>query len=280
MRRLSKSVRSGLPLNIRNQWKSLRLTFFGLLWLWGAFPGAANAAPPGLPFQVGEVLEYDLKWSVFGVGRARMEVLPMTEVEGATAWHFAFSVRTNAFADRFFKVRTTINSWVSEDLQRTLRYTEIKREGKTERAIELNFDYESNRVTYFNFGEAREPVELPDGPVLDPLGAVYHLRALLPGAGKDASGSMDFSVTDGKKVVALRIQPEREERIRVNGRRYESLRFIPQTGELGGVFEKSEDSEVRIWFTADASAALLQVQGEVVVGSFWAKLVAAPVAND
>lgn len=200
----------------------------------------------------------------------------MARVEGQTAWHFAFSVRTNAFADRFFKVRTEINSWVSGDLQRTLRYREIKREGKTERDIEVTFDYPLARATYRNFGEAREPVELPDGPVLDPLGAVYHLRASLSGAARDGAQVTDFSVTDGKKVVALRMQPDREENIRVNGRRYSSLRFIPQTGELGGVFEKSEDSEVRIWFTADASVAPLQVQGEVVVGSFWAKLVAAP----
>jgi len=234
---------------------------------WSA--GEQIAAP--LPFAVGEVLEYDLKWSVFGVGRARMEVLPMDEFAGQPVWRFHFQVRTNAFADKLFKVRTRIDSWVSLDLSRTVHYEEVKREGKTQRDIVVRFDLAEGTAHYTNFGQSREPLRLGAGPVLDPLGAVYHLRSRLAAA-PAGEAVCEFSVTDGKKLVPLRLQAQRRERIRVNGQRWDSLRFVPETGELGGVFEKSEDSDVRLWLTADGAATPLQVQGEVIVGSFWAKL--------
>lgn len=231
-------------------------------------PGVIPFAPP---FAVGEVLEYDLKWSVFGVGRARMEVLPMEEFAGERVWRFQFQVRTNAFADKLFKVRTRIDSWVSLDLKRTVHYEEVKREGKTRRDIVVRFDPAAGTAIYSNFGKPRAPLELGAGPVLDPLAAVYHLRSRL-GTAPEAEEAFVFSVTDGKKVVPLRLQAQRRERIRVNGQKRDSLRFVPETGELGGVFEKSEDSDVRIWLSADPASVPLQVKGEVIVGSFWAKL--------
>ena len=219
-------------------------------------------------FRPGEALRYDLKWSVFKVGSARLQVYDLVEFEGEKAWHFSFHVRTNGFADAFFKVRTRIDTWVSEDLRRTLFYKEKKREGKTRRDIEIKFDWEKRQATYANFGEKRDPIDLPEGPVLDPVGAVYRFRSLPLALGE----SYAFTVTDGKKAVRLSLPLDKEDRIKVDAGRFNTYRIEPETGELGGVFEKSDDSEVRIWFSSDRMIYPVQVQGEVVVGSFWAEL--------
>ena len=63
----------------------------------------ADQSPNAFPFQVGERLEYDLKWGFFSVGSAVMEVNSLTEVAGQTCYLIKFSVRTNSFADKFLK---------------------------------------------------------------------------------------------------------------------------------------------------------------------------------
>jgi hypothetical protein len=224
-----------------------------------------------LPFTVGERLEYSLKWSIFSVGTAYTEVVALEEREGIMAWHVAFEAKTNAFADRIFKVRTRIDSWVSADLQRTLHYVERKREGKTRRDIVIEFDYEQGNAIYSNFGKTREPLELSELPLLDPLGAVYHLRARFANQ-ESEENAISLSVTDGKKLVPLQLSPIGRERVRAGGQRWQALRFEPETGELGGVFEKSEDARLWIWMATEAGAYPLLVESEVIVGSFWARL--------
>ena len=242
-----------------------------LLCLVGSGNIFGDSVPEPLPFTVGERLEYSLKWSVFSVGTAYTEVVALEEREGHPAWHFAFEAKTNAFADRIFKVRTRIDSWVSADLQRTLHYVERKREGKTKRDIMIEFDYENGTATYSNFGEAREPLELGELPLLDPLGAIYHLRARFAAENSEAA-VIRLSVTDGKKLIPLQLSPVGRERVRAGGKRWQALRFEPETGELGGVFEKSEDARLWIWITTETGAYPLLVESEVMVGSFWARL--------
>ncbi len=242
----------------------------------GAFAGIpASAEIEEIRFRPGEALRYDLRWSAIHVGYARLQVHDLEEVDGQKAWHFSFHVRTNSFADNFFKVRTRIDTWVAEDMSRTLFYKEKKREGKTKRDIEIRFDWENRQAVYSNRGKEREPIPLPEGPVFDSVGAVYYFRCLPLEVGK----SFEFAVTDGKKVVGLSLPVEQGGELEVEAGDFPTFKISPQTGELGGVFEKSEDSDVNIWLTSNRLFYPAQVQGEVVVGSFWAKLHAVEFRN-
>lgn len=250
------------PMRALPPWIRLSFALAALL----AAPWPASALEPN--FRPGEALRYDLRWSVFHVGYARLQVHDLEPFEGENAWHFSFHVRTNDFADNFFKVRTRIDTWVSEDLSRTLFYKERKREGDTKRDIEIRFDWAKRKAVYSNFGEAREPIDLPPPPVLDPVGAVYRFRSIPPAPGED----IRFHVTDGKKVVGLSLVVDEEEDLKTEAGYFPAYKIAPATGELGGVFEKSEDSRVFLWFSSVRRIYPVQVQGEVVVGSFWAEL--------
>lgn len=267
--------RRSARLPIRQAWATLefmcvgpRIRLFLILFFVGATFIPAAVGIEKIRFRPGEALRYDLRWSAIHVGYARLQVHDLVEIEGEKAWHFSFHVRTNSFADNFFKVRTRIDSWVAEDMSRTLFYKEKKREGKTKRDIEIRFDWEKMEAIYSNHGKAREPIALPDGPVFDPVGAVYYFRCLPLEAGE----SFEFAVTDGKKVVALSLPVQDGEKLDLDAGNFPTFKVEPKTGELGGVFEKSEDSDVFVWLSANRLFYPVQVQGEVVVGSFWAKL--------
>jgi len=246
----------------------LRL-FLALVFSVAALSGVfAGSGIEEIRFRPGEALRYDLRWSAIHVGYARLQVHDIVEFEGQKAWHFSFHVRTNSFADNFFKVRTRIDTWVAEEMSRTLFYKEKKREGKTNRDIEIRFDWEKREAVYSNRGKESEPIPLPDGPVFDSVGAVYYFRCLPLGVGE----SYEFSVTDGKKVVALSLPVEEGGTLKVDAGTFPTFKIRPQTGELGGVFEKSEDSDVNLWLSSNRLFYPVRVQGEVVVGSFWANL--------
>ena len=81
-----------------------------------------------LPFLPGEQLEYSLKWGFIPVGFATMEVSSRKHGD-EEPWHIRFSVRTNKFADKFYKVRTDITSLVDANFTRSLEYMKSQQEG-------------------------------------------------------------------------------------------------------------------------------------------------------
>ena len=107
----------------------------------------ANADTP-LPFVSGERLEYEMKWGFFPVGYATMEVIQNDNSEEDKSFLVNFSVRTNSFADTFYKVRTSISSQLDSSFSRTLSYTKSQREGSTRREIQVDYDYEKGKCRY------------------------------------------------------------------------------------------------------------------------------------
>ena len=97
-----------------------------------------------LPFLPGEKLEYSLKWGFIPVGFATMEVSPRKHGDEEPC-KIRFSVRTNNFADKFYKVRTNITSLVDSNFTRSLKYIKSQQEGKTKKEIVVQFDYDEEK---------------------------------------------------------------------------------------------------------------------------------------
>jgi hypothetical protein len=127
------------------------------------------------PFDIGERLEYDLKWGFFPVGSAVLEVHPKVTINGNSCYLFKFAVRTNSFADSFYKVRTSIESYVKDDFSKSILYLKSQSEGKTKRQVEVKFDYQKGEAIY-KLGEKNySTVKIPD-KVFDPLAIAYLFR--------------------------------------------------------------------------------------------------------
>jgi hypothetical protein len=82
-------------------------------------------------------------------------------------------------------------------------------------------------------------------------------------------------VTDGKKCVIGKGFVKSRETIEVMGKAYDTFRVTPELTHIGGVFEKSKDAEIQVWFTADHRRIPVRVKSRVIVGSFYADLVSA-----
>ena len=63
-----------------------------------------------VPFAPGERMEYDVKFGMFRVGRASMEMTSIDTVRGEPVYHVVFAVRGSAI---FYSLSDTLQSWFS-----------------------------------------------------------------------------------------------------------------------------------------------------------------------
>ncbi len=242
--------------------------FYGLTLFWAAhcLPARIDEIPQ-LPFVLGEKLEYELKWGFFPVGTARMEVLPNDATDTLKPIVIRFSVRTNSFADAFYRVRTSITSTIDPSFSRTLKYEKSQREGSKARDLVVEFDYKSMLARYSDKEGMAINTPIP-GPVFDPLSIAYFFR-LHPLA---ESGETFLPTCDGKRFRNVRVRAGSVERIKLPMGWVRAIGTRPALANLGGVFEKSPRGMLEVWYSDDERRVPVRVSSKVIVGSFTANL--------
>jgi hypothetical protein len=206
-------------------------------------------------------MSFSFGWNLIPGGTGTMEVLPFTEVDGAQAYHFAMTAKSNSFIDIFYKVRDRYESYADTGMTHSLLYTERKK-GSEKRDITVTFDWESEKVQYTNFGKSRKPISVLPGS-FDPLSVYYAFRLVDLEVGK----IIEIPVTDGKKSVMGRARVTKRETILVGGREFDTYRIQPYLEHFGGVFKKSKKAKLDIWLTADEKKIPVRMRVKVIIGS-------------
>lgn len=234
---------------------------------------SGNANPPlsvALPFELGERLEYEMKWGFFPVGSATMEVVAQNSELPDGPKVVRFQVRTNSFADTFYKVRTSISSTIDPSFSKSLKYQKSQHEGSTRREILVEYDYEKGEAIYLQEGNSPIITPIP-GPVFDPLSIAYFFRLhpLKPG------GEAKLPTCDGKRYREVVVRAGERKPIKLPIGRIYAIETTPAMENLGGVFNKSPKGMLKVWYSDDKRRIPVRVSSKVVVGSFTATLKAA-----
>lgn len=221
-----------------------------------------------IPFAAGEHLRYKIGWSMFTVARADMKV-QAGEFGGTPAFGISLETRTNKFADSFYKVRNQTGSWIARDASRSYQFTARQSEGERERDVVATFDTENLLVHYVNHtrGEEHEPVEILPG-TFDPMGIVFFVRSLH----LEVGDHLVIPTSNGREFffTIVRVVDKVKRKFLIGTR--EAYVLEPDIKDLGGVFKKSKDGQVRFFISADEQRLVLRMESEVAVGKFWAEL--------
>jgi hypothetical protein len=142
-----------------------------------------------------------------------------------------------------------------------------KKEGASKQEVTVTFDWEKMKTQYITAGEDWKPVPLIPGS-FDPLSVFYAFRTHDLVVGKE----LLVPVSDGKTCVMGTARILKRERIKVKVGEYDAYLIEPETKDIGGVFEKSPDANIKIWVTADDKKIPLRFKSKVIVGSFVAEL--------
>jgi len=251
---------------------SKRIIILWVLLLVSYFRGVGELPSPtdsAFPFnRIGEELEYSLKWGMFKVGYGYLRILPQKEVNGVPCYHLLLEVKTNSFADAFYKVRSKFQSFISVEQLRPILYQINQHEGSTHRDATVSFDWERLIATYQREGEeAKEPVVI-ESETWDPLSVVFYFRRILaPG-----EGIVSLPATDGKKFLLIDVRHLGLTELTSQMGTHLSMKVEPNTKEMKGVFQKSKDSNITMWYSHDQNRYPLLIKSKVIVGSFNAEL--------
>jgi len=248
----------------------LAFAFMAAIVMTFGFAQSAKAVEKVIPFHTGEKLTFQARWSFIIVGEAVLEVMPAETINGARMRHFLMTVKTNKFADVFYKVRDRIDAYTDTGMTHAVLYKKRK-QGKSKRDVLVSFDWEKKRAQYSNFGEKRTPISILSGS-FDPLSVFYAFRLY----DLKENPEIQIPVTDGKKCVMGRAKVIRREKVTLAcGTTYDTYLVEPELKHLRGVFEKSKDARLKVWVTADERRMPVKVKSKVIVGSFVAELVKA-----
>ncbi len=230
--------------------------------------GAPGIAQGDYPFKPGERLVFEIKWLFIPAGTATLEVLPMDERDGKPVWHFALTANTNKFADAFYKVRDKIDSFTDSNMSHTVFYKKKQREGDTKRDVEVYLDWENDKATYVQDGDRSKPIDIAPGS-FDPLSVFYYFRT----QPLDGDQEVRTSVTDGKKCVVGKAIVKKKTTVKVPAGKYETFLVEPELKHIGGVFKKSKNAKLKLWFSTGPDRLIVRIKSKVVVGSFTAELI-------
>ncbi|MGF6907101.1 DUF3108 domain-containing protein [Fusobacterium sp. PH5-44] len=217
-------------------------------------------------FNYGEKAIYNAYWNGIKAGTAVMEVLPQNG--NSTDFTFKMTMKTNAFADKFYSSRQTFISTVDNNLTQSKGYQQKGKEKKKERNRKLEFDWKKNQVKYYREGKLSKTLAISKG-TLDPLSIFYFFRNQDLKVGQ----LINCTVTDGKKIIKGHAIVTREEIIKV-GKFGKVKTFVvePDLKGLGGIFSGSSDDKMEIWLTQGETKIPVKIKSKVKVGSFTAEL--------
>ncbi len=230
--------------------------------------GPQVSAAGTIPFGPGEKLTYEIHWTFIHAGDAVLEVMPTTEVDGVPAMYFKATATTVPWVDKFYKVRDVLEAWTDLDVTHSLRYKKDQNEGSYHKKVELVFDKKTNQSKRYVSGELKHTIDQPVN-AFDPMSILFSFRKQI------LYKTMQFgaNVSDGKKSVVGEATVEAMETIETGIGRIETFRVRLDIKHLSGVFKKSKDAELLVWFSADARRIPVKVKSKVKVGHFTMELV-------
>ena len=233
--------------------------------LWLCAPARAGVK---VPFGPGEKLTYRIYWTFVHAGDAVLEVMPDTEMEGVPARRFRAEARTAPWVDKFYKVRDVMEAWTDPGVNHSLRYRKDQNEGTYHKQVDLVFDPAARQTRRYVRGELKHTLDQPE-QVFDPMAVLFGFRKQI------LYKTMRFgaNVTDGKVSVVGEAYVEGMEDVETAMGVIPCFRVRIDVKHLSGVFRKSQDAELLVWFSADDRRIPVKVRSKVVVGHFTLELV-------
>ena len=222
---------------------------------------AALLAPAGaqsqmsVPFQVGERMDYEVRFSAIRVGNGSMEVMRVENLRGRDAWVTEFRVKGGTF---FYKVNDVLRSWIDRETFSSLRFQQDLDQGGRDR--ERTFEIYPDRQVYVQTG-ANGDAEQPSVPKpLDDGSFLYFVRTVPLEVGQTYEFNRYFR--PDRNPVIIRVL--RKEKVKVPAGTFDAIVIQPII-KTSGVF--SEGGEAQIWLSDDDRRIMLQMKSKLSFGS-------------
>ncbi len=211
------------------------------------------------PFTPGEILEYTAKFNIIPAGTATLEHLGIESVDGQDAIRVQFRAGTGDVADRLFKIRDRIDTWLSVEDLTTLKQEKRLREGSYRKHTRVVVDHKMTRIITLS-----DTLEL-QGELRDPYSLLYYLRTIPLQVGD----SLAFKTFDNGRFTTFKGLASKSETLKVPAGKFQCIKFRPYRKDKA-LFKNQGD--MIVWFSEDERRIPVQIQIKLKFGSMLLRL--------
>lgn len=205
-----------------------------------------------VPFDVGELLRYEVRFGPLKVGEGSMEVLDIVSLRGHDSWHTRFRVRGGI---PLYRVDDMLESWIDTTEFKSLRFVQDFDEGGKDR--ERRYEIFPERSTFQEDEKPEEP-SVPDP--LDDGSFLYFIRTIPLEVGQTYEFNRYFRPDRNPVIVKVLGR----EKVTVPAGTFNAIVVQPII-KSKGIF--SEKGEARIWLSDDSHRIMLQMKSKTKIGS-------------
>lgn len=213
------------------------------------------------PFSWGEQLVYTAGFRLFSVGTTTMEVMAPDSLSRDTALHIVSLVKTKPLFDRLYRIDDRVDLRLdpqSLELRGMLRNIN---EGRYHRRDTALVDPQAGLVF------SGTDTLTAEGPVFDPIGAIYYLRS----QPLERGATFELSIFDGRRLRPMAITVTGPVSIKVPAGVFDCLVLSPTplddqpTTKVGGF--------LKLWLATDERRTPVRVEQRTSFGTMVLKLV-------
>jgi hypothetical protein len=225
---------------------------------------AGNAQSPHDPFTPGEMLTYDVMWTIFRAGE-----VTATLRTGGPATHDTYEVTATARSEGFVPMLFSVdNLFRATSSQQTLCSQGIVKkvnEGHRHKDTQIKFDY-ARKLALLNERDLNDAKAAPKlaqneipGCVEDVVTAFYYLRR----QHLEVGHTLELPVNDGSKTQRVIVDVQAQEQVRTPMGTFDTLRVEPKV--FNGLLKRK--GRMLIWFSADDRRLPIRIKAMISVGS-------------
>lgn len=219
----------------------------------GATARPDTVAPPHVPFAPGEHLEYDVKFGIFRVGRATMEVAAEDTVRGQPVYHVEFVIRGRAAF--FYSMTDTLESWFRVADLTSLRFVQ----NNNENGSRYYHRYEIHPDSGYFIQDGKDSLPTTARP-LDDASFFYFARTIPLEVGRTYSFNRYFK--PDRNPVTLTVLSE--DSVTTPAGRFAAIAIRP-VFKSHGLF--AEGGQAVVYLAADSTRIPLVIRTHLSLGS-------------
>jgi hypothetical protein len=225
-------------------------------------PASAPTKEMAVPFKVGEVLEFDIGWSLYPTaGGATVSVKEKRPSLGSTAYYIVAEGRPTPLLSKLYTLYYKADTLIETTTLLPQRGSLYSEEGKRHRMKTTTFHQAARKATYEVETRTivKKDLAIP-GFTQDALSAVYVLRSIPFKAGE----KFNMPVSDNGNVYKVQMQIGASEPVKTPLGTINALKIVPViTGP-----DKDSPRGIALWISDDARRLPLKIEAQLLVGKF------------
>jgi hypothetical protein len=224
------------------------------LWMAAMLPLRAQS-PPMFAVPAHESLEYGVEWRLVSAGKAKLTWAPAS-LPSHAAWEAKLHLESTGLVSRLFHVNDDYTAELSSDLCAQTTFM-TAHEGARNRETKVTYDTRDKRARYVEKDLTKNAVTTHDVEippcVHDVIGGLIYLRTLNLEPGK----STEIPVSDGKKMVEVKVESQRREEVKTALGVQKTIRY--EVFVFNDVLYR-RPGHLHIWLTDDRRKLPVQLQ--------------------